>query len=178
MTSLRGLPIVLATPAVVLFVLAAHPARLYAEAAPAPLPCGAPEILACSGLDAGSACTLEAGAGACQVDLCSDLDSGFNVQSLRCRLPFVQPEPQPEAGPDANTDDASAADGSAGDASVDATASADAAAPPSGGSPSLAGGGGCDLGGHDEARAGAAVLGLALAVAFATRRRRRCPHCR
>lgn len=80
--------VTLGVPAVAFFVVTASPARLYAEAAPAPSACTAPDVTACADAAASSACAYDGGSGFCQSALCTNPDSGTTDVALVCK-PFV-----------------------------------------------------------------------------------------
>jgi hypothetical protein len=72
-------------PFTVLLALTAGPARLYAETAPPPPACIAPEVEACAARSSGEACAWDGGMGTCESALCMDADSGTFVTTLACR---------------------------------------------------------------------------------------------
>ncbi|MBK8213422.1 MAG: hypothetical protein IPK71_06670 [Myxococcales bacterium] len=153
----------------VAFVLTAGPARLYAETAPPPPACDAPEVVACADASPGSTCDREGTPGTCESRLCDDRDAGRITNALRCVVP-AKPGPAPSAStpaPSASTP----------------TPAPSASSPPKGGADAGADGGaeaaeddsagGCSTQGHTPIGPAATTFTLAalLGLAFARSRR-------
>jgi uncharacterized protein (TIGR03382 family) len=92
--SLRFASLLATYTGTVAFVLTAGPARLYAEAAPLPPACDAPEVTACADASPGAACDREGTPGTCENRLCSDRDAGRVRDTLRCVV-IAKPGPAP-----------------------------------------------------------------------------------
>lgn len=78
-----------AVPVLAFFVAAVRPATLFAEAAPPPPTCEAPEVATCADVDAGAACTVNGAPGTCAASLCRE-DAGSSRSALRC---YATPKP-------------------------------------------------------------------------------------
>ncbi len=95
-----------AVPLAVFFVLTAGPARLYAETAPPPPACTAPEIEACSGKD-GGACVVDGSVGVCMQRLCMHTDGSSPLVVDTAACVFLTPadaNSDADASSDANPD--------------------------------------------------------------------------
>ena len=167
--SLRLASVLAGYAGTVAFILTAAPARLYAEAAPPPPACDAPEVLACADASPGSTCDQGGTQGTCENRLCNDRDAGRMNNALRCVVP-AKPGPAPSAStpaPSASTP----------------TPAPSASSPPQGGADAGADGGaeaaeddsagGCSTQGHSPIGPASATFTLAALLGLAVVRSRR-----